>query len=178
MGLDIKLFYFLNNLAGQSCFFDALVIFFAKYFQYFLGAFFLTLLFFWKYPRQKKFHIFLTAFISAAVARFGITEIIRFLYHRPRPFLIHQVNEVLSSNEWSFPSGHSAFFFAMAVAIYFYNKKWGIAFFVAAILMNISRVIAGIHYPSDILGGMIVGSGAAILIYVLILRVLPRGRPT
>jgi undecaprenyl-diphosphatase len=45
----------------------------------------------------------------------------------------------------------------MATAIYLCNKKWGIWFVIAAILMNISRIVAGVHYPSDILGGAVVG---------------------
>ena len=93
------------------------------------------------------------------------SEIIRFFYHRPRPFITLQVNQLLSENEWSFPSGHSAFFFAMAAAIYFYNKKWGIGFFIAAILMNISRIIAGVHYPTDILSGAIIGGATAYIVF-------------
>jgi len=99
------------------------------------------------------------------VARFGVTELIRFFYHRLRPFVTYQAHQLLSGNEWSFPSGHSAFFFAMATAIYLYNKKWGIGFFLAAILMNISRVIAGVHYPSDIIGGAIIGIIVAYVVF-------------
>jgi len=45
----------------------------------------------------------------------------------------------------------------MATAIFLYNKKWSIGFFIAAILINLSRIVAGVHYPSDIFGGAIVG---------------------
>lgn len=115
--------------------------------------------------KQEKLRIFLVTAISVIVARFGVTEFIRFFYHRPRPFVTHQVDQLLFENDWSFPSGHSAFFFAMAMAIYLYNKKWGTGFFIAAILMNISRIIAGAHYPSDIIGGAIVGVTVAYFIF-------------
>lgn len=163
MTLDVKLLYLFNNFAGKSQIFDILIVFLAAYLQYFLVVAFLVILYFSAYPRRQKLYIFWITSISIVVARFGITEIIRFFYHRPRPFLMLQVNKLLSSGwfysdkEWSFPSGHSAFFFAMATAIYLYNKKWGIWFFVAAVLMNISRIVAGVHYPSDILGGAVVG---------------------
>lgn len=157
MTIDVKIFYFLNNLAGRSALFDNLIIFFAAYLQYFLIAVFFLLLLVWQYSKQEKIRIFLVTAISVIIARLGITEIIRFFYHRPRPFLTHQAHQLLSENQWSFPSGHSAFFFAFATAIYLYNKKWGVGFFLAAFLMNISRIVAGIHYPSDILGGMIIG---------------------
>lgn len=156
MTIDVKLFYLLNHLAGKSALFDALVIFFAEYFQYFLVVVFL-LLFFSGYAKREKLRLLYVTTLSAIIARFGVTELIRFLYHRPRPFSALPVRQLLFENEWSFPSGHSAFFFAFAAAIYFYNKKWGIWFFIAAILMNISRIIAGVHYPSDILGGAVVG---------------------
>lgn len=163
MALDVKLFYFFNDFVGKSQIFDALVVFLAAYLQYFLIAAFIVFLYLAAYSKREKIYIFWTTIISVVVARGVITEIIRFFYHRSRPFLALQVHKLLSSGwfysdtEWSFPSGHSAFFFAMAAVIYLYNKKWGIWFFMAAILMNISRIVAGVHYPSDIFGGMIVG---------------------
>lgn len=170
MSLDTKLFYFFNDFAGRHRILDALAVFFAEYLQYLAVAAFLLLLCFSVYSWRKKIRVFLVASVSAAVARLGITEIIRFFYQRPRPFVTLQVHKLLSNGwfyndkEWSFPSGHSAFFFAMATVIYLYNKKWGVWFFVAAILINISRVVVGVHYPSDIFGGAIVGllSGFAI----------------
>ncbi len=163
--LDINIFYFLNNLAGRSSFLDGLFIFFANYFQYFLILVFLLFLVFSRYSKREKYYIFWVSAISVAISRFGITEIIRFFYHRPRPFMIFSVHQLISETEWSFPSGHATFFFALSVAIYFYNKKLGIAFFVASILMTISRVIAGVHYPSDIFGGAIIGIATAYIVF-------------
>ncbi|TAL48948.1 phosphatase PAP2 family protein [Patescibacteria group bacterium] len=171
MALDVKLLYLFNDFAGKSQIFDTLIIFLAAYSQYFIVTAFLLLLYFSVYSKREKLRIFWITTISIIIARLGITEIIRFFYHRPRPFLTLQVNKLLSDSqwfysdtEWSFPSGHSAFFFAMATAIYLYNKKWGTWFFIAAILMNISRVVAGVHYPSDILGGAIVGVAVGYLV--------------
>lgn len=164
MTTDINLFHFFNNTAGHIRVFDSLVIFLSSYLQYFLVAAFILFLYFASYSKREKLYIFWTTTLSIIVARLGITEIIRFFYHRPRPFLTIQAQKLLSNSqwfysdtEWSFPSGHSAFFFAMATAIYLYNKRWGVWFFIAAILINISRIVAGVHYPSDILGGAIVG---------------------
>ena len=99
------------------------------------------------------------------MARFGVAEIIRLFYKNPRPFLNHNVHQLILVNGYSFPSGHSAFFFAMATAIYFFNKKWGIGFFAASIIIGLSRVIAGVHYPSDIFGGMVIGIIVACLVF-------------
>lgn len=174
MTLDIKLFYLFNDFVGQSRFFDLLVVFLAAYLQYFLILAFFLLLYFSGIAKQEKLRIFWAVFISVLVARIGLTELIRFFYHRPRPFVAYRVHQLLSENEWSFPSGHSAFFFAMATALYLYDKKWGLGFFIAAILMNISRIIAGVHYPSDIIGGAIVGITVAYIVFHFIEKRKPR----
>jgi undecaprenyl-diphosphatase len=167
MALDVKLLYFFNNFAGKSQIFDALVVFLASYVQVFLIAGFLLLLYFSAYSKRKKLYIVWVTAISIIIARMGVTELIRFFYDRPRPFLMHELHQLISKNvnTGSFPSGHSAFFFAMATAIYFYNKKWGVGFFIAAILMNVSRIVTGVHYPSDILGGMVVGVSIASIVF-------------
>lgn len=174
MPIDIAIFYFFNNLAEQSRVFDTLVIFLAEYFQYLLIAIFLLLLFFSKYAKPEKLRLFWVTVISIIVARFGAAELIRFFYHRPRPFITYQVHRLLFENEWSFPSGHSAFFFAMATAICIYNKKWGIGFFLAAIFMNISRIIAGVHYPTDIIGGAIIGMAVAYIVFYFAEKIKPK----
>ena len=168
MALDIKIFYLLNNLAGKFPVFDALVIFLADYFQYFLIIFFLWFLFFSAYSRREKIRIFLVTAISVIISRLGIVTLIRLFYHRPRPFMVYQVHQLTAENQYSFPSGHAAFFFAMAAAIYLYNKKWGAGFFAAAILMTVSRITAGVHYPTDILGGAIVGMASAYAVFYLV----------
>lgn len=166
--MDTQLFLLLNNLAGQSLLFDKVVVFLASYLAYILIALFLALLLISHYSRREKLQILLVAGVSTIIARFGITELIRFFYHRPRPFADLTVNQLLTSNEWSFPSGHAAFFFALSTAVYLYNKKWGISFFIATILMTVSRVIAGIHYPSDVLVGAVIGATIAYLVYYLV----------
>ncbi len=165
MPIDVKIFYFFNNLAGKSAVFDATVIFFADYLQYVMAAIFILFLYLTNRSNWQKFQIFLITAISMVIARFGVTNLIRFLYPRPRPFMVYQVNQLISEGINGFPSGHAALFFAMAAAIYFYNKKWGAWFFVAAVLMTLSRVVAGVHYPSDILGGAVIGILSAYAVF-------------
>lgn len=167
MELDTQLFYLLNNLAGQSSFFDGIVVFLASYLPPILIVFFIAFLLFSQHSKREKLQIFLITTISVVIARFGVTELIRFFYHRTRPFVDLPVNQLLTNNDWSFPSGHATFFFAMATAVYLYHKKWGIVFIGATILMTLSRVIAGVHYPSDIVGGALVGIIVAHIIVYL-----------
>lgn len=170
MSFDLKIFYFFNNLAGKSTIFDAIVIFSADYLEYALAAVFVLFLYLGNYSNRQKLQIFLITAISMLIARFGITNLIRFLYPRPRPFETYNINILITNNGFSFPSGHAALFFAMAAAIYFYNKKWGLLFFAAALVMGIARIVAGIHYPSDILAGAIVGILSACAVFCLAKR--------
>lgn len=65
MPIDLKIFYFFNNLAGKFVVFDTVIIFFADYFEYFVVALFLATLF--SAPFYKnKLKIFLTAAASVA----------------------------------------------------------------------------------------------------------------
>jgi undecaprenyl-diphosphatase len=98
------------------------------------------------------------AFASTVLARFVIVEFIRFLWQRQRPLLVEpNVNVLFANATPSFPSGHAAFAFGLATIVYLYNKKWGVVFFILAFLVSIARVFVGVHWPSDILVGAIIG---------------------
>jgi undecaprenyl-diphosphatase len=149
--MDQFLFQQLNQFAGKCSLLDNLAIFFAKYFEYILII--LVFLIFW-----RKWKVIFQSFLAAILARFGIVEIIRYFFPRPRPFIENHVNLLLDKiNQSSFPSGHAAFYFALSTVVYSYNKKAGTLFFIASFLIIISRVFVGVHWPSDILAGAIVG---------------------
>ena len=88
--------------------------------------------------------------------------------------MAYAVKQLVSENHCSFPSGHAAFFFALAMAVYFFNKKWGLVFFSAAILMTIARVISGVHYPTDILGGAVIGVATAYIVFYFAEKIKPK----
>ena len=156
MNIDLYLFNQINGLAGKSICLDGLAIFFARYFEYFL---ILALLLFLVKNFKKYWPMVVQSFLSAILARLVITNFIRWFWQRPRPFVVNHINLLFSYNpaEPSFPSGHAAFYFAIATVVYFYNKKVGLLFFLASFLISISRVFSGIHWPSDIIAGAIVG---------------------
>lgn len=166
--IDYFIFEKINNLAGKFPLLDSAAIFFAKYFDYFLIFLILLFLFqnFKKYwPTIKK------AVLAGILGRLGLAKIIHVLWKRSRPFVGYKVNQLLNHSPGSsFPSGHASFYFAFSTVIYSYNKKAGLLFFLASFLISLSRVFCGIHWPSDILGGAIVG----ILSGIIILRLLPK----
>lgn len=157
MNLDITIFNWFNSLAERSSLGNKLIVFFAQYLPYLVVVVFIVLLYFSIYPRREKIYIFLVGIFAAIVSRFGITVLIRYLYYRPRPFITYQVHQLIPESNGSFPSGHASFLFALAATIYLYNKKWGIWVFIISLFICIARIMAGVHYPSDILAGIIVG---------------------
>ena len=70
---------------------------------------------------------------------------------------------VAHPNGASFPSGHASLAFGIAAGVAYYYPKTSIVFFVAALLVGVGRVVAGIHWPSDIVGGAIAGLMGAFL---------------
>ena len=164
MSIDLYSFHIINRLAGKWKFLDFLGIFFAKYFGYIL--LFCLMLFLVKdliirfYSRETRYwRMVMEAFFAAVFVRFVLTEIIRIIWFRPRPFVLNDVNLLIPYNfsEASFPSGHASFYFALSTVIYSYNKKAGIVFYSASFLISISRVFVGVHWPSDIFAGIILG---------------------
>ena len=85
--------------------------------------------------------------------------ILKNLISRPRPCHIDQTFELLVKrpSSPSFPSTHSAWAFAGATAIFMKFKKAGIGAFVVASLIAFSRMYMFLHFPSDVLAGMIMG---------------------
>lgn len=155
MNLDLFLFEEINNFAGKYLWLDTFGIFFAQYFEYIL-IFFLILFLVKNF--KKYLPTIVQAFGAAILARLVIVNAIRWLWSRPRPFIENNVNLLLNqTNQAAFPSGHAAFYFAIATVVYFYNKKAGLFFFLASFLISISRIFTGFHWPSDIIAGALVG---------------------
>ncbi|PIR70633.1 MAG: hypothetical protein COU46_00455 [Candidatus Niyogibacteria bacterium CG10_big_fil_rev_8_21_14_0_10_42_19] len=173
---DLYLFRPLNSLAGSSGLFDSMVVFFAVYLLAVMLAglaVFLLITFFPRYRhlRKENAELFIFALASAFVSRFVVAQFIRFLYDRPRPFeVLESARQIVEhSMGHAFPSGHASFTFGLAIAVYFYRPKIGVIFIAAAFLVSISRVVAGIHWPLDIISGALVG-----VLTAFILRALKR----
>lgn len=152
----------LNNFVGRYYFLDFFVILFAGYVGYVLVAAVLLVWFLKKDTVVRR--LMLSAMISAVISRFVFAELIRFLYDRPRPFEVLDIIQLVRhSSGHSFPSGHAAFFFALSVGVWFYNKKAGLTFLITSTLIGLARVYSGIHWPSDILAGALTGIITAFL---------------
>ena len=88
---------------------------------------------------------------------------------RPRPFTVHReiAQGVAILDQYSFPSGHTlhAVTFAIVAAIYFPSLSWLVGSFAA--LVALSRLVLGVHYPTDVLAGVILGALIAGLSFLI-----------
>ncbi len=158
--MNDTIFFFFYNFSHKSIFFDKITIFFADTFPYIVVVFaFLFLVFY-----RKNFKETILVFFSGALAWF-LAYIFKFIFHTGRPFEIFpNVISLFSETGYAFPSGHSTFFMALAFAIFFGYKKVGYVFIFFALLIGIARIMAGVHFPIDILGGYILGFFIAFLL--------------
>ena len=85
------------------------------------------------------------------------------LIARPRPFMLQEELLLLipPPSDFSFPSGHTYSSIASAIVIGYYHPKWGIPATVLALLIAFSRLYLMVHFPTDILGGILLGAVCA-----------------
>jgi len=160
---DDYFFALLHGLAQKSAVGDLLIIFFGDYFLYVC----LAIVAFFAWRDRKRIRLYGLAVISALIARFAVCEIIRLFYHRLRPFIALGITHLFTDYAYSFPSGHTIFMFALATAIYYFNKKLSYFLFASGLLIGLARVAGGVHYPSDVLGGILLGILTGITIHLL-----------
>ncbi|MBT4125961.1 MAG: phosphatase PAP2 family protein [Chloroflexi bacterium] len=161
--LDTSIVIWLNGLSGNIKIFDDLMRIVASDYLmplvFSLGMF--GLWFSGKTPAQRVMYQ-LTMLVG--ISALSISNVVVWLFNitleRPRPFVEHgdQLNLLFyPPTDPSFPANPVAVGFAAATAAWTINRKFGWWMFAAASLFGFSRLYAGVFYPSDIVGGAVVG---------------------
>ena len=131
-------------------------------------------LLFWKKTRP----IGITVLLSLLLDFLIINVTLKGLVARPRPFVVNEAIVPLVTDVSpyrSFPSGHSGGSFAAMFALYkWVPKKVGIPALVLAALVALSRLYVGVHYPTDILIGCVVGFICSVWAYYLVRFVMKK----
>ncbi len=153
--LDNSLFYLINK-SWSNKFFNMFMPTFSDFGCWqFLTIIGVTLLFFWgKKQRKYAFYLLLGLFISTVVV-----YLLKTWTARPRPFMVlPNINLFIAMKEasFSFPSRHAVNAFMAVTLLSMLHKKFYYLYFLAAIVA-FSRVYVGVHYPSDVIAGALIG---------------------
>lgn len=154
MGIDIFLFEYIFNLTGNY-WVDFLGHFFAKFLPY---ALIIILILFSIKDRVFYSKIVLHSIILGFLVRYLILSIIEYFIPRNRPFMVYGFDPLIPREPSpSFPSAHAAFFFLISTIIFFKNKKLGFFLYFSSFLISLSRIYTGVHWPSDVFTGALIG---------------------
>lgn len=148
----------------------ALSVFFSRYLV-FVFAFIVAILGFWKKRRHLR-KIVYEATWAALIAMIIATTTGHF-FGRIRPYLADPSIHALIPPPltiYSFPSGHTATAFAAAVVLVYGSPSIGMIALLAAALVGFGRMATGVHYPTDVLAGAVLGSIVGVVVHYVKLR--------
>lgn len=170
--MDWSILHDLNGLMSRDAYEDTIEVFAAVSAIVFTVA--ALALWLGDHPGGRlRWRLATTSAFAAAGLGLLASQVISHLWDRPRPYIANPDGVILvtaANPDPSFPSDHATAAFAIAFAILFFSRRAGIVFLVGATAIALSRVFAGVHYPSDILGGAVVGLGAAAIVVLLLQR--------
>ena len=107
--------------------------------------------------KYRKIGVF--SIVSLIICALAVNVILKPLIHRPRPFseLVDITLLIKAPKDYSFPSGHTAASFVMVYIFFRHIKKYFIPVLITGILITFSRMYLSVHFPSDIIAGIIIG---------------------
>ena len=136
---------------------------------------------------KKTRKLGIASLISIVCVSFMNSIVLKDLFGRLRPYLIDSACwervatdgwhytmpfENLKEKSFSFPSGHTATSFGAAFGIFYIDKKKGIVPLILAALIGFSRIYIHVHYPSDVIGGVITGILFSLIACLIVFKLL------
>jgi undecaprenyl-diphosphatase len=162
IALDTVLFNMIYNLSGS--WFDNLAILFTYIGEIYIIYLFALALFI---KKDKKAALYL---LPALILNTLLTGILKYGINRPRPFQALGQESLIHATSPSFPSGHTSRTFVLATVLSKFHPKFAKYLYSFAIIMALSRVYIGVHYPLDIISGAILGISVGMLVLRLPLK--------
>ncbi|MFI1970171.1 hypothetical protein BLA24_12730 [Streptomyces cinnamoneus] len=174
---DVGLLYDINGIAKDAPHWADRVVEFVGEYGIVLGLAVLMLCAWWSVRKSEDAPSAVAALCWAPVAA-GLALLInipiRGFVRRPRPFLEHQGLEVLvkGKTDFSFVSDHATLTMALGVGLFVANRKFGLVGIGLAMLEGFCRVYMGVHYPTDVVGGLALGTAVTLLLAPLAMMLL------
>jgi undecaprenyl-diphosphatase len=169
--IDLAVFYFFNHTISTG-FLDRFFSIITDVNKWYIAYIILVGIAFFKGGRRGKIAVIGLILLIIVTDQTGY-RILKELFERVRPCnaLTDAITPVGCAGGFSFPSNHALNNFAAAVFLLrlFPAYKW--IFLIVAILISISRVYLGVHYPSDVLGGALIGVAFGYLFSIAALKI-------
>jgi undecaprenyl-diphosphatase len=122
----------------------------------------------WLFARpggERRWKLAAASALASAALALLVNGLVADIWYRPRPFASHHILSVYGrSHDASFPSDHASAAFGIAFAVLLFDRLVGSLFLTAAILIGAGRVITGAHYPGDVVAGVLIGLGSALVV--------------
>ncbi len=169
-GLDVSIFRALNDFCGWSPTLDRIVV----HLEVLKGSLFMGivgLLWYWpddRMPQRRETLLVMILAVALSLVANRVTSTL--LPYRDRP--MYSIGANAPTFEWhadlehwsSFPSDNATYLFSVAASIWLISRWWGLLFGVFAAFAALARVFLGIHYPSDILAGALIGVAVTVAV--------------
>ena len=111
--------------------------------------------------REVAFKCLICAIIAVVISMV-VLFVLNSMFFRPRPFTTHTLHVLLYHNtDSSFPSNAATLAFVLSFAVLFYNRKVAYVMLTLSLYLGLARIAAGVHYPLDIAGGILLGLSSA-----------------
>lgn len=158
--LDKAVFYGIFNFSIRHLFIGRTAVFITKLSSKLFYALYISVICLLLF----KLDIILVPFLLIPASTLVAVKLVRYLLFRPRPFVSLDIKSLIyHKNSSSFPSQHSSSAFVIAASVLYVYYPLGIISLVVAFITGLSRVMVGVHYPSDIIVGALMGLTFAIL---------------
>ncbi|PEZ69312.1 undecaprenyl-diphosphatase [Bacillus sp. AFS017274] len=166
--MNSTLFRMINNLGKQYTDLNPFFVFIAEYMIFFL---LLAVLMFLFSRRNKNRIMVICAFITLVISEL-LAKIAGQFHSNNQPFAelpnVNRLVEKAVNN--SFPSDHTIIFFSFCITFWLFKRGWGILWVILAVLVGISRIWVGVHYPADVLVGAIISIVSATIVCKIVLK--------
>jgi membrane-associated phospholipid phosphatase len=155
--MNEQVFWWLFNALGPDSAIPVATHFVAVWFPWLVIAGFVVYEFFERDAGGIRRSL-LRVFLPPLAVLFAVWAF-KFIYPTPRPFVTLDITPLFYTfNHFSsLPSSHTAFYTALSVSAYFCRRRLGVLAIIAALAIGMARIASGVHWPIDILAGLLVG---------------------